>query len=111
MRWEDPPGVAKYGARQAGGSSEMAFNFEDQEERRPKRAVDWESCKQAFIHGKPDSPYELALSQSWIAKGVLKFKLNGKPRENIRKLPGFAGSGVAESHYREVKGAPLTVHS
>ena len=61
----------------------MAFNFENQEERRPNEGGGLgELASRPLFMGRPDSPYERALSRSWMAKGV--FTLNGKPRENIR---------------------------
>jgi hypothetical protein len=61
----------------------MAFNFENQEERRLKKGSGLgELASRPLFMGRPDSPYERALSLSWMAKGV--FTLNGKPRENIR---------------------------
>ena len=62
----------------------MAFNFENQEERRLKKGSGLgELASRPLFMGRPDSPYERALSLSWMAKGV--FTLNGKPRENIRE--------------------------
>ena len=61
----------------------MGFSLENQEQRRPKEADSLgEMARRPLIMGRPDSPYERALSRSWMARGV--FTLNGKPEENIR---------------------------
>ena len=61
----------------------MAFNFQNQDERRPKGADSWEEIsRRPLFMGRPDTANERALSRSWMAKAA--FTLNGKPRENIR---------------------------
>jgi hypothetical protein len=61
----------------------VTLNIEDKNERRPGGADSLgEIARRPLRMGRPDTPYERALSRSWMAKAV--FTLNGKPQENIR---------------------------
>jgi hypothetical protein len=61
----------------------MTFKIEDKGEQGPSGADTLgEIARRPLRMGRPDTPYERALSRSWMAKAV--FTLNGKPMENIR---------------------------
>ncbi len=61
----------------------MIFNIEEKGGQRPSGADSLgEIARRPLRMGRPDTPYERALSLSWMAKAV--FTLNGKPQENIR---------------------------